>query len=258
MPKARIQRIEEIASGTLAVHLEKPGDFQFEAGQFVEAALIDPPETDGEGDSRAFTLASAPYEAELVFATRLRDTAFKRVLRSLAPGRELDIAGPFGSFTLHRDGSRPAVFLAGGIGITPFRSMLLQATKDALPHRLFLFYSNRRPEDAAFLEEFRELEKQDSRFTLIATMTDMQHSSRPWTGDRGFVDKGMIERRAGPLTSPVHYIIGEDRVERPACPVTSPIFYIAGPPGMVRAMQSMLRTSDVGADCVRTEEFGGY
>lgn len=258
MPKVRIKRSNEIASGTLAVHIEKPDGFSFEAGQFVEAALVDPPETDAEGDSRAFTLASAPYEEELVFATRLRDTAFKRVLKNLPAGRELYIDGPFGSFTLHRDGSRPAVFLAGGIGITPFRSILLQATKEALPHRLFLFYSNRRPEDAAFLEEFQELEKQNPRFTLIATMTDMQHSAQSWESDRGPIDKAMIGRRAGPMTSPVRYIIDKDMIERQACPMTSPIYYIAGPPGMVRAMQGMLRTSGVGADSVRVEEFGGY
>jgi ferredoxin-NADP reductase len=258
MPKVRIKRTNEIASGTLAVHIEKPDGFSFEAGQFIEAALIDPPETDAEGNSRAFTLASAPYEEELVFATRLRDTAFKRVLKNMPAGRELNLDGPFGSFTLHRDGSRPAVFLAGGIGITPFRSILLEATKGALPHRLFLFYSNRRPEDAAFLEEFQELEKQNSRFTLIATMTDMQHSSRSWADNRGPIDKDMIERRAGPMTSPVHYIIDKDRIEREACPMTSPIYYIAGPPGMVRAMQGMLRTSGVAADSIRAEEFAGY
>lgn len=258
MPKARIRRGSEIASGTLAVHIEKPDGFSFAAGQFVEAALIDPPETDAEGNSRAFSLASAPYEEELVLATRVRDTAFKRVLKNLSVGQELDIDGPFGSFTLHRDGSRPAVFLAGGIGITPFRSMLLQATKDALPHRLFLFYSNRRPEDAAFLEEFQELERHNPRFALIATMTDMQHSSQSWEGSRGPIDKGMIERRVGLMASPVHYIIDKDMIEREACPATSPIYYIAGPPAMVRAMQGMLRASGVGADSVRAEEFGGY
>ncbi len=258
MPRVRILRTDEIASGTLAVHVEKPDGFRFEAGQFVEAALIDPPETDAEGNSRAFTLASAPYEEELVFATRLRDTAFKRVLKNLPAGRELYLEGPFGSFTLHQDGSRPAVFLAGGIGVTPFRSIVLQATKDVLPHRLFLFYSNRRPEDAAFLEEFQELERQNSRFKLLATMTDMQHSSRPWRSSRGPISKDMIERRAGPMASPVPYIIGKDRIERQACPMTSPIYYIAGPPGMVRAMQDMLRTSGVDTDRIRAEEFAGY
>ena len=140
MAKVRIKRTKEAADSTLAVYMEKPDGFSFEPGQFVEVGLIDPPDTDAEGDSRAFTLASAPHELDLMIATRLRDTAFKRILKNLSTGAEINLDGPFGSFTLHRDGSRPAVFLAGGIGITPFRSILAQATKEALPHRLFLFY----------------------------------------------------------------------------------------------------------------------
>ncbi|HXE89884.1 MAG TPA: FAD-dependent oxidoreductase [Terriglobales bacterium] len=238
MAKVRIKGTSEVADRTLAVRMEKPPGFSFEAGQFVELTLMDPPETDAEGNSRAFTLASAPHEAELVVATRLRDTAFKRVLKTLKAGAEVDLDGPFGSFTLHRDGSRPAVFLAGGIGITPFRSMALQATKDALSQRLFLFYSNRRPENAAFLAELQALETQNSRFTCIATMTDVQPSSQSWQGHRGRIDQALIERWVDSTTSP--------------------IYYIAGPAGMVRAMQGLLRSSGVATEDIRAEEFSGY
>ncbi|MGH9795138.1 MAG: ferredoxin--NADP reductase [Candidatus Acidiferrales bacterium] len=236
--KLKITSQHEVASKTLAVHLEKPDGFAFEAGQFIEAALIDPPETDAEGDNRAFTLASAPYEPELIFATRLRDTAFKRVLRNLRKGQEISVDGPFGSFTLHKDAARPAVFLAGGIGITPFRSIVLQAAKEALPHRLFLFFANRRPEDAAFLRELQDVEKQNPQFTLVATMTQPQPSAQPWQGPHGHIDKAMIERYAGPMAAP--------------------IFYLAGPAGMVRAMQSLLRSAGVTTDNIRAEEFAGY
>lgn len=238
MHRVKIKGLREIAFNTLAVHLEKPGGFSFEAGQFIEVTLIDAHDTDAKGVSRAFTIASAPYEADLVVATRLRDSAFKRVIKTLVPGAEIDIDGPFGSFTLHKDASRPAVFLAGGIGITPFRSMLLQATKDALTHRLFLFYSNRRPEDAAFLEELQGLEKQNSRFTVVATMTESGTARQGWKGSRQRISGEMIRQVVGPFTSP--------------------IYYIAGPPGLVRAMQSMLRESGVEADNIRAEEFGGY
>lgn len=238
MFSVRIKGTNEVASRTLAVHLTKPEGFSFEAGQFIEAALIDPPETDAEGNSRAFTLASAPHEPDLIFATRLRDTAFKRVIRNLRKGQEISLDGPFGSFTLHKDAARPAVFLAGGIGITPFRSIVLQASKDTLAQRLFLFYANRRPEDAAFLQELQALEKQNPRFTLVATMTRAQPSSQPWQGPRGHIDKAMIERHAGPMTAP--------------------IYYTAGPARMVRAMQNLLRSAGVSTDNIRAEEFAGY
>src|SRR5215831_14607803 len=151
----------DVAEGTMAFHLEKPPGFQFKAGQYMNVTLVDPPETDAEGNTRSFSIASAPFEADLVVTTRMRDTAFKRVIRTLSLKSEIQISGPVGSFTLHADASRPAVFLVGGIGITPFRSIILQATKDRLVHKLYLFYSNRRPEDAAFLDELQNVEKKN-------------------------------------------------------------------------------------------------
>ncbi len=125
----------------------------------MNVTLIDPPETDAEGNTRSFSIASAPFEEDLVFATRMRDTAFKRILKSLRLGSEVRISGAFGSFTLHTDASRPAVFLVGGIGITPFRSIILDATRSKLAHKMYLLYSNRRPEDAAFLDELQRIEQ---------------------------------------------------------------------------------------------------
>jgi ferredoxin-NADP reductase len=143
---------EEIADGTMAFHFEKPGGFVFKAGQFGDFALIDPVETDVKGNIRGFSLASAPFEADLMFATRMRDSAFKRVLRTMEIGKEVSMDAPYGSFTLHNNPRIPAVFLTGGIGVTPVRSIVLQAAHDNFPHKIFLFYSNRRPEDAAFLK----------------------------------------------------------------------------------------------------------
>ena len=87
-------------------------------------------------------------------ATRMRDTAFKRALRAIPIGTSVKVSAPMGSFTLHRDSSKPAVFLAGGIGITPIRSIIGWATEERLPHNLYLFYSNRTPEEAAFADRF--------------------------------------------------------------------------------------------------------
>ena len=120
-----VTKSEEVAEGTIAFHFEKPSDFVVTPGKFISVSLIDPPETDAEGDTRSFSIASAPYEQDLMIATRMRDTAFKRILRKLKTGELIRIRGPFGSLTLHDDATRPAAFLAGGIGITPFRSIVL-------------------------------------------------------------------------------------------------------------------------------------
>jgi hypothetical protein len=80
----------------MAFHFEKPSGFEFRAGQFVNVTLVDPPETDDEGDDRTFSIASAPAEPDLIFATRMRDTAFKRVLKAAPMGSPVGITGASG------------------------------------------------------------------------------------------------------------------------------------------------------------------
>ena len=173
----------------MAYHFGNPPGFAFNAGQALAWTLMDPPETDDEGVMRNFSIASAPGEPDLMIATRKRDTAFKRVLKTMPLGTEVRIVGPFGSLTLRQNAARPAVFLAGGIGITPFRSMLRQAAEQKLPHRLSLVYSSRRPEDAAFLEELQELEKENSNYKFIGTITEMAGSNRVWRGETSFISQ---------------------------------------------------------------------
>jgi ferredoxin-NADP reductase len=229
---------EEVAANTMAFHFAKPADFQFRAGQYIDMTLLSPPETDAEGNIRTFTLAGAPFESDLMITTRMRDTAFKRVLRKADMGLEVKIAGPRGSFTLQRDAEKPAAFLAGGIGITPFRSIIRQATYEKAPHHLYLFYSNRRPEDAPFLELLSETAKQNPKFHLVATMTEMEKSHREWNGETGFINKDMLIKYLRTLQGP--------------------IYYVAGPPAMVAAMRRMLTEAAVEEDDIRTEEFSGY
>ncbi len=229
---------EAVAEGTMAFHFAKPVGFKHRAGQSMLVTLVNPPETDGEGDSRTFTIASAPHEPALMIATRMRDSAFKRVLKSAPLGTMVTIDGPNGQMVLHDDTSRPAILLAGGIGVTPFRAMVSQAAHEKLAHRLCLFYSNRRPEDAAFLAELQQLEEVNPNYHLIATMTEPQKSSRHWSGETGSVRRDMLQRHLPDLLSP--------------------IYYFAGPPAMTMAMQQMLEEIGVGAQAMRYEEFYGY
>ena len=219
---------EEIAEGTMAFRFAKPAGLAFKAGQSVSVALIDPP-PEPNSARRTFSLASAPCEAELMVATRMREgSAFKRALKSLSLGAPVRISGPLGDMTLHEDAARPAVFIAGGIGITPFRSMLLQAEHDRLQHRLLLAYSNRKRGQAAFLAELEALEKRHDRFRLLALMTDTD----------GLLNEAALKRFAGDAAGAV--------------------YYLAGPPAMVGAMTTLLANAGVAADGVRSEEFFGY
>lgn len=227
-----------IATDTIACSFEKPAGFDFAAGQSIDLSLIDPPETDGKGNTRAFSIASAPHEPLLMIATRIRDTAFKHDLKGLSPGAQVKIEGPFGSMTLHRNITRPAVILAGGIGITPFRSMVLQAAKANTGHRLFLFYSNRTPGDAAFLTDLQDLTRKYPRLTLVATMTKPDRSGDTWNGEQGYIDKAMLRRYVGELLEPV--------------------YYMAGPPVMVAALKEMLLSAGIQEDDIVSEDFSGY
>jgi len=110
-----LERVE-VAEGTMAFHFEKPSQFDFLAGQSADVTLFNPPETDSEGNTRTFSLASSPFENHLMFATRMRDTAFKRSLKKVPLGTDVKIDSPMGSLTLHKNSVKPAVFLAGGIG----------------------------------------------------------------------------------------------------------------------------------------------
>ncbi|HZS45075.1 MAG TPA: FAD-dependent oxidoreductase, partial [Blastocatellia bacterium] len=189
----KLKSRQEIARETMAFHFEKPDDFYFKPGQTIDLTLIDPPESDAQGNSRVFSIASAPYERDLIIATRVRNSAFKRTLRTMAVGAEVKIEGPFGELTLHDNPDIPAVFLTGGIGITPFRSIVLQAANDKSSHHLSLFYSNRRPEEAAFLKELSGLESINRKFELVATMTQLEEDSHAWQDERGPINLPMLE-----------------------------------------------------------------
>lgn len=237
MPVVNVKLVkkEEVASGTMAFYFEKPAGLDFRAGQFADYTLIEPPETDAEGDVRGFSLVQAPFEDYLVAATRMRDTAFKRVLKEMLEGSEVKFDGPYGDFTLHKTETTPAVFLIGGIGITPVRSMIAQASHDQTDHKLTLLYSNKAPADAAFTHDLESFAAANPNFTFVPVYTVPEPD---WTGEHGYIDADMIRRHVAD--------------------VNAPIYYLAGPAAMVKAMRQMLVELGVNEDNIRTEEFSGY
>lgn len=234
----RLQRREEVADRTMAFHFDKPAGFSFRPGQALDLILPGPAASGMDSARHAFSIVSAPHEGGLVVATRMRDSAFKNALARLPIGAPVQVDGPFGSLILHNKLDRAAVFVAGGIGITPFMSMLRHAAKSASPQRLVLLYSNRRPEDSAFLSELQRMEGENPNFRLVATMTGMAGSRLPWTGATGKVDEALLKSIAAGLPDP--------------------IWYVAGPPAMVGALRDALERAGVDGDNIRSEEFHGY
>jgi ferredoxin-NADP reductase len=235
--RTSLQGRDEIATATMAFRFAKPPGFAFKAGQALDVVLAHQPTADPQSARHTFSIVSAPSENELVVATRMRDSAFKRALKALPIDSSVAVDGPFGALTLHKNHARPAIFIAGGIGITPFMSMLRQATQERSPQKLLLLYSNRRPEDAAFLAELQQLERRSETFRLIATMTEVADLRGSWGSRTGPIDRPLIES----------VVVG----------LPAPVFYVAGPPGLVESMRRTLNDAGI-EDDIRSEDFFGY
>lgn len=235
LANVKLIRKEMIARDTMAFYFSKPEGFEFRAGQFADYTLIDPPQTDAEGNTRGFSLVQAPFEPDLVAATRMRDTAFKRVLKDLPLGTEVKLDAPYGDFTLHKTTTTPAVFIIGGIGVTPVRSMIAQATHDKTGHRITLLHASRTPADFPFKADFERLAQDNPHFTYVAIADS---APAGWRGERGGIDANMVKKYVPDLNRP--------------------IYYLSGPEGMVKAMRQLLVGLKVNEDNIRTEEFAGY
>lgn len=214
-------------------------ELDFSAGQFAYFKL-DGVIGDPKGPIRHFSLASSPTEREyLLISTRIRDTPYKKKLASLQIGTEIEAWGPQGEFVLHENYSKPAVFLSGGIGVTPFRSMIRFATDKQLPVKITMFDSNRSQQNILYKKEFDGLAARNKNLKIIYTVTD--DSSSEWPGEKGRIDKAMIKR----------HVEQHD--------LDKSIFYICGPPAMLKAMQEMLQQQlRIPKERVKVEEFTGY
>ena len=206
---------------------------------------------DPKGPIRHFTISSSPTENFIMFSTRIRDSPYKKRLSTLEEGSSVKVRGPEGHFVLHEDYSKPAVFLSGGIGVTPFRSMIKYATDKQLPLKITMFDSNRNRENIVFKEEFDNWTTANKNLKVIYTISDDQgrneqqqsssSTANDWKGEYGHIDKAMILKHMDTNT------------------LNNSIFYICGPPSMLNAMQSLLQDNlEIPKERIKVEEFTGY
>ncbi len=230
---------KQLAEATMSFRFDLAGQsFPFQPGQFVRVGLPNPPHPDPKGNARSFSIASAPSDPFLLIACRMTGSAFKTSLAEVPLGTPVTVSGPAGSFILNPDSSAPVALFAGGIGITPFRSMIQHARNQKPARPLTLVYANRCPEQAAFLEELEAWGRNDSSFRLLATMTQPEHSKAGWNGPTGYVDLAFL------------------RQHLPELPLGG--CYVAGPPRFVSAVSQALREAGLAQDRLRTDEFTGY
>ena len=235
--RAQIKEKQKVAKGTLLVTFDLLGEeVDFRPGQYFFVTLPSVGDDDEKGLRRHITVVTSPNEKGMLgFATRMRDSAFKRTLRALPVGSEVEVEPPKGKFALPEDPSRPLVFAAGGIGITVFRSMLRFIREERLAYHVTLIYSNRDRESTAFLDELRELEETLPDFRLILTMTQ----DPGWDGETRKVDAEFIK----------DYL--DDDLNRYT-------FLVAGPPAMAESVQDALQEAGVQDKNVIAERYSGY
>ncbi|MEO5575001.1 MAG: FAD-dependent oxidoreductase [Gaiellaceae bacterium] len=233
--KATVAETREVAKGTLFVTFAVDGYPDYRPGHYFWVELPERGHTDEKGLRRHISLATSPTERGVVgLATRLRDTAFKRTLAQLEVGDEVQVEEPKGSFLLPEDTSAEYVFVAGGIGITVFRSMLRFIADEQLPYRVTLVYSNRDRESSAFLDELEELEQRIDGLRVILTMTD----EPGWEGETRQLDADVLSELLEGLDGKT--------------------FLVAGPPQMAEAVSDSLKGAGLQEDRVLADKFSGY
>jgi ferredoxin-NADP reductase len=236
MPIHKLKLLEKrpVADNTVEFRFSKPEGFQFIPGQYGGFTLIEPPETDAGGNTRRFSLLSTPEDDYLAITTRIQQSAYKRVLNALPKEAEIKFAGPSGNFTLHEDSNIPAVFIAGGIGIAPFYSIITHAMR-VTPRNITLFYGNQSQKDTAYLDELTTFSNQSDKFKLIAAMVQPQAG---WQGETGYITHTMLKKYLPDLTNT--------------------IYYVCGSPAMVTALQETLLEMDIKEEHIKVEDFPGY
>lgn len=215
---------KRIAKKTLEVgfHL---GDkrFSYKPGQYIEVVLPHLKDKDPMGNKREFSIVSSPNQSnELAIAFRKSDSEFKKSLAALPINSPVAVFGPYGRFTLPADIARPLVFVAGGIGITPFISMLRYVNDHRTNHRIVVLYVNHDNQGAAYLEELKWLAKNNQNITL--------------------------KNKTGRLTDRDLVSLNEENFDAR--------YFIAGPPKMVEATKNALKSIDKSI-AIETEEFTG-
>ena len=232
--RATVAETREVAKGTLLVLFAVDGYPDYRPGSYFWVELPERGYSDERGLRRHISLVTSPTEEVIGLTTRLRDSAFKRTLAELEVGDPVEVEEPKGSFVLPEETLFPYVFIAGGIGITVFRSMLRYIADRSLPYRVTLVYSNRDRESTAFLDELQELEATLPEFRLVPTMT----ADVEWTGERRHVDADMLRDHLGEL--------GGYR------------FLVAGPPPMTESVVEKLHAAGVAEERVLADKFSGY
>ena len=222
-----IQRTHNVKS----FRFPRPKDLQYKAGQFMFVKI----KSGDEEMRKHFTISSSPTEKDHIeFSKKLTGSEFSNALEALEIGDWAMIDAPYGRFTFEGEYEKIGM-LSGGIGITPLRSICKYCTDMQLDTEIALLYGNMTERDIVFRKELREMQKRNRNLKVVFTL---DQPSEDWTGYTGYITVQMIKKEV------------PDYMER--------VFYICGPPGMIRAMENLLRDLNLPKAQIMREIFSGY
>ncbi len=229
-----LQKIEDTAYGTKTFFFDKPANFQFLAGQYVALKLNNLVEPDTRAGVRSLSICSSPCENFIAFTMRQSDSGFKKTFWSMQPGDTVSITPPIGKFILDPHDQREVVFLVGGVGITPVRSMLCEEAQGKSQRKMILFNANRTHEDAPHRDELKALSLPHFRYLDVFS----QEEKALREGEvKGYIDKALVETY----------------IDNPKdC-----VYYIVGSPSFLEAMEKMLADMGVPEDQCHQDPFTG-
>jgi ferredoxin-NADP reductase len=232
--KLLFARQQHEAENAHSFFFEPDSPITYQAGQYLRLTLPHS-NPDNRGVSRTFTLSSYPEEPLLTITTRLStpSSTFKSALAELLTGQMLEASGPFGRF-VYTPTDVPTAFIAGGIGITPFRSILGDLAARQLNANVTLLYSNR-TSDIPFQTFLDSLTPRIAGLKVIYTVTRPPEN---WSGPRGRIDADFLER----------YVHDLKRA----------LFLVSGPTSLVESMRRVLVDIGIEESRVRYESFPGY
>lgn len=228
------------AQDTESFNWKSEKKLDYKPGQFFYFTFPKINGSDSRGPTRQFTLSSSPTEESIVtFTTRLRKgSGYKQFLKNLKKGDKASVEGPNGTFILDEAEPGPHVLLAGGIGITPFRSIIKYHIDKNIKKSFHLIYSNKTPEQIIFRNEFERWSKKYKNIKLDITITRPEEIKQEWSGLKGRIDDKLVSKLTKGYQNPTYWLVG--------------------PPLMVDTLEQTLGKLKISSSRIRTEKFTGY